>query len=263
MAAFMFAYGMGKSVATGTTTHTSEPMDTPTDGLEPPYFTFVEQIRPPGSTSIIDRAFPGCIVDNFTISVGSGPGRQNSRYTVAFKGSGKIIDPSVLVIPDLATPHYLPSASMTLIINGTNYVTSKNIISLDWQYNNNPLLELGYFPGSGFQDPSNPDSGQIRGRIEVGVRTSTLRMVARFVHGSTELTALKARTEGTFAWTQTGAVGHSLAVNAARVQFKDVRISEASGIVTIELEVAFLFPVGGPLLTAAVTNTIDLVGNET
>jgi hypothetical protein len=273
MAAFMFAYGLGDCTpaASGTGyTHTATPLNTPVDGLEPPYLTYVEQIRPPGGGNVIDRAFPGCIVDSFSINVGQGPGRQNYRYQLNLKGTGQIISPSELTIPVLATPHYLPSGSMLLTINGTNYVTSKNIESLAWQYNNNPLLEQGYFPGSGFQTPTDPTSGQLRGRIEVGVRTSTLHFVARFAAGSTELVSLQEGTEGTVSWVQTGAlistgVYHGINVSSTRVFFKDVRVNEVSGIVTVEIEVEFLFPANqvGPLLTAVATNTIGSVGDET
>jgi hypothetical protein len=270
MAAFMFAYGLGDctpATAGAGYTHTAVPLNTPVDGLEPPYLTYVEQIRPPGGGNVIDRAFPGCIVESFSINVGSGPGRQNYRYQVNLKGSGQVITPSTLTIPALATPHYLPSGTMLLTINGTNYVSAKNIESLAWQYSNNPLLEQGYFPGSGFQTSGNPTTGQIRGRIEVGVRTSSLRFVARFASGSTELTSLAAGTQGTFSWVQTGAAidgshYHGINVSSSLVFFKDVRVNEMSGIVTVEVEMVFLFEDSGPLLTAVATNTIALVGNE-
>ena len=55
--------------------HTADP---PTDGIELPYFSFIEQIRPGGS-SIVDRMAVGCAVEDFTITIGSGPDAPTAK----------------------------------------------------------------------------------------------------------------------------------------------------------------------------------------
>jgi hypothetical protein len=91
----------------------------------------------------------------------------------------------------------LPSASLTLTINGVDYVTSKNIVSLETSWKNNVRMDAGFYPGSGFQTPGDATTGAIRGRLEFGNRAGALKFVARFDHNSTELSLLKAQTTGT------------------------------------------------------------------
>ena len=43
------------------------------DAAELPYFSFVEQIRP-GAVVVLDRMAVGCVVEGWTISIGSGLG---------------------------------------------------------------------------------------------------------------------------------------------------------------------------------------------
>jgi hypothetical protein len=49
--------------------------------------------------SVIDRLMPGCAVEGWTISIGSGPGRANSKINVEFHGSGKLTEPSGIAMP--------------------------------------------------------------------------------------------------------------------------------------------------------------------
>jgi hypothetical protein len=137
-----------------------------------PYFSFVAQIRP-GAGSVIDRPMTGCAVEGWTISIGSGLGRANSKINVEFHGSGKLTEPSV---------------SLTLTINGVDYVTSKNIVSFETSWKNNIRMDAGFYPGSGFQTSGDATTGAIRGRLEFGNRAGALKFVVRFDHNSTELT---------------------------------------------------------------------------
>ncbi|MCX6624677.1 MAG: hypothetical protein NTY38_27170, partial [Acidobacteria bacterium] len=77
IAAWAMAFGLGKVVKSGSApnfTYTCTPLNPPTDGIEPPYFSFIEQIRP-GAASVIDRMAVGCAAEGWTITIGSGPGR--------------------------------------------------------------------------------------------------------------------------------------------------------------------------------------------
>ena len=48
---------------------------------------------------VLDRMEVGCAVEGWTISIGSGPGRANSKITVEFAGSGKVTEPSAIAMP--------------------------------------------------------------------------------------------------------------------------------------------------------------------
>jgi len=71
-------------------------------------------------------------------------------------------------MPAATLEKLLPSASLALTINGVNYVSNKNIVSLETSWKNNVRLDGGFFPGSGFQTPGDGASGAIRGRLEFG-----------------------------------------------------------------------------------------------
>ena len=119
--AWAMVYGLGKVVKSGTTPNFTY-MCTPLipangDAAELPYFSFVEQIRP-GAGVVVDRMAVGCVVEGWTISIGSGPGRANSKITVEFLGSGQVTEPSGITIPAATLEKLLPSASLALTIDG-------------------------------------------------------------------------------------------------------------------------------------------------
>ena len=70
-------------------------------------------------------------VESFQISVGSGPGRANSKISVELVGSGKVIDSATgITMPAATTEKLLPSASLTLSINGVDYVTLSGTVTI-------------------------------------------------------------------------------------------------------------------------------------
>jgi hypothetical protein len=178
----------------------------------------------------------GCVVEGWTISIGSGPGRANSKITVEFVGSGKYVEPSGITMPAATVERLLPSASLALTINGVNYVSNKNIVSLETSWKNNVRLDGGFFPGSGFQTPGDGASGAIRGRLEFGNRQGTLRFVARFENGSTELTKLRQQTAGTAVISLAYDSNNSLELTWHKVSFATAEVSETDGIVTVSVE---------------------------
>ena len=155
IAAWAMAYGLGKVAPTGATPNfiytCTPPFPAAGDASELPFFSFIEQIRPGAATLVVDRMAVGCAVEAWTITVGSGPGRANSKINIEFVGSGLLTEPSGLVIPAVTAEKLLPSASLTLTINGVDYVTAKNIISLETGWKNNIRMDAGFYPGSGFQ----------------------------------------------------------------------------------------------------------------
>jgi len=239
IAAWAMAFGLGKVVKSGSSpnfTYTCTPL-VPANGdaAELPYFSFVEQIRP-GAGVVVDRMAVGCAVEGWTLSVGSGPGRANSKITVDFVGSGKYVDPSGITVPTATAEKLLPAASLAVSINGVDYVSNKNFVSLEASWKNNILLDLGFYPGSGFQSAGNATSGAIRGRLEFGKRQSTLKFVARFGNGSTELTKLKDQTTGSAILTLSYDTNNSLAITWPKVAFSAVEVGETDGIVTVSVD---------------------------
>jgi len=269
-AAFLFAFGLGVPIVTNpvalTYRHTAVPQNPIAGGIELPFLSVVEQIRP-GAGVVTDRMAVGCVLEDFAISLNSGPGRQSAKATCSFIGSGILIEPSVIVLPAKTPEHLLPGAGASIVINGEDYVAAKSIVSMDFMVKNNIRGDTGFFPGSGFQIVGDPTSGAVRGRMEWGNRQISFKFVARFMNGSTELTKLKAQTEGsaTFGLTGaiiTGATRHNLLVTMPRVRFADVVIQDAAGIVTVGVDCTAMNPTDGvtPIVTAYATNAIPVVG---
>jgi len=141
-AAWAMGFGLGKAVKSGTTPnffYTCTPLDPVTDGIELPYFSFIEQIRP-GAGVVVDHMTVGCAVEGWTLTVASGPGRANSKLVVDFVGSGKHVEPSGIALPAATVEKLLPSASLACTINGVNHVSNKNIVSLEAAWKNNLRL---------------------------------------------------------------------------------------------------------------------------
>jgi hypothetical protein len=237
--AWAMAFGLGKVVQSGggpNYTYTCTPLIPASgDAAELPYFSFVEQIRP-GAGVVLDRMAVGCVVEGWTISVGSGPGRANSKITVEFVGSGKFAEPSGISMPAATLEKLLPSASLALTINGVNYVSNKNVVSLETSWKNNVRLDGGFYPGSGFQTPGDATSGAIRGRLEFANRQGTLKFVARFENGSTELTKLKSQTTGTAVIALAYDANSSLEITWQKVSFSMAELGETDGIVMVSVE---------------------------
>jgi len=256
-AAWVMVFGLGASIKTGTPpnlTYTVTPADPVVDGIELAYFSYLEHIRPGGS-DVLDRMAVGCMVSGFTLTVGSGPGRANSKLVADFVGSGKLTEPSGIVMPASTVEKLLPSSSLTLTINGVDYVTNKNIVGLELTWQNNPRLDAGFFPGSGSQD-----AAAIRGRIEYGDRVLGFKFTARFVDGSTEFTTLKNLTEGTAVLVLNFDVNNDLTITVHRNTFSVVELGNTDGIVTVEVTCMPLFHVTNGLITAVAKCNTDLIG---
>lgn len=258
IAAWAMAFGLGKVVKSGANPNwvytCTPPNPANGDAVELPFFSFIEQIRP-GAGVVLDRIAVGCAVESWQIAVASGPGRANSKITIEFVGSGKLTEPSGIALPAAVVEKLLPSASLALTINGTNYVTNKNIVSLEFGGTNNIRLDDGFYPGSGFQTPADATSGAIRGRMEYGNRQFNLKFVARFVNGSDELTKLKNQTTGTAVITLTYDANNSLEVTFAKVSFSMAEVVDTDGRVTVSVECAPMYNAG--IISAVAKCSVD------
>lgn len=263
-AAWAMAFGLGKSQKTGSAPnliYTCTPLDPVTDGIELPYFSFVEQIRP-GASVVLDRMAIGCAIQDFTLTIASGPGRANSKLVVNFVGSGKHASPSSIVIPNATTEKLLASASLAMTVNSVDYVTAKKIVNLELTWRNNLRTDAGFYPGSGFHT-TDPTSGAVRGRLEVGERELAFRFTARFDASSTELAQVENQTEGTAVLSLTYNANNSLQLTVQRVQIASAELDEADGLVTVNAECAALWHSSNGLITAlAKCNVDDIAESE-
>lgn len=263
IAAWAMAFGLGKVVKSGTTpnfTYTCTPLFPANgDAAELPYFSFVEQIRP-GAGVVLDRMAVGCAVESWQLTVGSGPGRANSKINVEFVSSGKVIDSATgITMPAATVEKLLPSASLTLNINGVDYVTNKNIVSLETGWKNNLRMDAGFFPGSGFQAAGDGSSGAIRGRLEFGNRQGNLKFVARFENGSTEYTKLKAQTTGTAVINLSFDTNNSLQITWQKIAYATTELAETDGILTVAVDCTPLYDSTNGIITAVAKCNVDQI----
>jgi|SRR5215510_1515239 len=260
---FCFTTGNATKTAAGTGfTYAATPSDPVVQCINLPPFTFAEQIRTPPD-SVIDRAGIGFVVNDWTLTMQSGPGRANCTISVNCVGTGKMASPSGLTPwPAVTKENFLNAASAAINIVGQDYVLQQSFISLELRWNNNVRLPSGYFPGSGTYQ-----GYAVRGRMEYGDRECALTFVARASKGSAEYNALVSspQTEGPVTVTVTGAIigagpdTHKFTVNFPRAVFSAVTNGEADGIVTVNCTVTPLKPTTGAYVTFSATTDKDAI----
>lgn len=251
--AWAAAFGLGACVKTGSGpyVYTCTPQVPATAGIETPYFSYIEQIRPGGS-AIWDKMYPGCRVAGFLVSLITAPGRASSKITIDMVGSGKITEPSAITLPAKTTEKELPAASLAFTSISVNYVSLKCIISLEWGWNNNVRESTGFYPGSGTQ------SGYAKkGRIENGDRMPVFRFVARCRVGTPEYTLLIALTTGTAVITQTYDADNTYTATFHQLAYKSVQIGDDEGLVTISVEGSPMYHTSNGVLTVVATTAVD------
>lgn len=260
-AAWAFVMGLGNVDETVVGTTGAKYVCTPTDPavhcIDLSAFTVVEQIRP-GVDAFLDNALVGCVITGFTINLESGPGRNNARIAIDIAGSGKVITPSGLTVPDPIPEHPLNAASATISVNGIDYILSKGFISAEITWQVNPRLDTGYYPGSGVDE----NGFALRGRMEYSNRVAGMTFVARASKGSPEYNMLLTMQEGETIVTLSGAqIGagpdkHSISVRFPRSTIAAATNGDADGIVTINCTVKPLKdPVDGYAIFTATTET--------
>ncbi len=148
-------------------------------------------------------------------------------------GSGKLTQPSGVVVPALQTEHHMLAQSMALTINGVDYVSNKRILSGSNARKNNLMLAGGFFPGSGLQGEY-----AIRGRLEIGARVPSFTFTTRLVSGSDEYTKLVAQTTGTAVLTVSYDANNSAQWTWQKISYQVAENTEADGIVAVTVTVA-------------------------
>ena len=168
--AWAMAFGLGNVTVSGSGPYTYVIIPalgaTNATGLELPYFSFVQQIRPGGS-AVLDEMLVGCALKGWKLSIKNSPGRASAMVTAECVTTGQYTSPSGITLPAVYSPHEFNAGMITaLTFNGINYLSgssAKDFVSMEASWENN--FRPGFFPGSGTQD-----GYQIQGRFEWGDR---------------------------------------------------------------------------------------------
>jgi len=254
VAAWAFSFALGNVVKSGSSPnfiYTILPIlgATNTTGLELPYLSYVQQIRPGGS-AVLNQMMVGCAVKTLKLSVTGSPGRASAMLSVGLITSGKYTEPSGITMPAETAVHEIQAGSMTLTINGIDYVTAKNFLSLEWDWDNN--FRSGFYPGSGSQD-----GFQIQGRFEIGDRSHGFKYVARYDASSTELTKLRALTTGTAVLVLTNDANNMLTITEQQLGFQVVELDNTNGIVTVAVTATPQYHATNGLVTVVAKAAFD------
>ena len=224
-----WAYGLsGVTELAGT--YTLTPLD-PATTLDVKTFSTVAQLAEGGGFAV-NNLYYDCAVEEVNFAFNYGPGRQSTKCTASIVGSGKVLTPSAVTVPTLTTEHHMLSGSMSLTINGVDYIAAKSMLSGNIGWKNNLMLDQGYFPGSGTQD-----GASIRGRMEYGLRQITMDFEARLASTSTEYATLKALTSGAASVSVQFDSTHTVTWTFAKVQFRAVTNSDVNGLATVKVVV--------------------------
>ncbi len=216
------------NVAYATSTYTLTPIN-PSTTIELPYFAMVTQLNEGGS-SAIDELHLGNMIAGVTTTFNSGVGRGTGTNSVQFRGSGKTTSPSSITLPStVQSESYMISSAMTaMTVLSTDYVANKRIVRGSMSWNNTPLINAGYFPGSGSQN-----GGALMGRIETGARVPGFSFEVRLANNSPEYAALLAQTSGTATVTMYYDATHYVTWVWQKLIYKNVVRSVSDGLATI------------------------------
>lgn len=262
---WLAAFGLGTFIKSspeiGAFLYTATPLDPVSGGIELPFCSYVETIRQGGS-ALLDRALIGNVVGDWGLELNSGPGRQNAKVTFNLVGSGKILEPSTITMPSAHVEHGLNAGSAAITILGSNYVSLKRLVSLQFTSNYSIRTDQGLFPGSGVD----ANGFQIRGRLENADRVYALNFKVRLENTSTELANLLAQTEGTAVLSLTGALidgttYHGFTLTGHRVRITSAVVDDDQGIVTVSVQVRFLKHTSNGVITLAATCEQDEIGS--
>jgi hypothetical protein len=228
--------------------------------VDMPATTIVQAMRQ-GASDIFDFGLIGCCLEEFSISLNSGPGRQNAQMRSSWIGCGKYASPSTIELPAMEAEHSLNAGGLTTCtVLGTNYLSNKGFVSAEFMWKNNIRADYGYFPGSGTQD-----GFQLRNRMRRGDPMCSLRLVVEAVDGGGELAAATALTEGTASIVVPGAlistgVYHKLEISIERGVFRAVQLADNDGIPVYQIDVELLEHSANGLMTYEVTTATDDIG---
>jgi hypothetical protein len=252
--AWVMSFSLGNVTVAGSSapyTYTVVPAMGATNptGLELPYFSFIQQMRP-GASAILDELLVGCALKSWKLSIKNSPGRASAMCTADCVTTGQYTSPSGITLPTVYTPHEFNAGMIsTLTMNGINYLSGgsgKQFVSMDASWDNN--FRPGFFPGSGTQD-----GYQIQGRFEWGDRAFAVQFVVRVQAGSEEYSNLINQTTGTATIAFTRDTNNSFSMEIQKMGFAAAELSNTDGIATIQVTGTQLYDPTNGLLTVSVT----------
>jgi hypothetical protein len=258
-AAWVFAYGFGGVTPTGVAdpyTYTCIPLD-PLEGLELPYFTYVEEIRAGASPIVSNVTMIGCAVNAFQLEVVNGVGRAASKLSADIIGSGNVVLTAHGFTIPAATPEtLLPASSLALTSLTTNYGTLKRMLAFRFGWGNNVVDEVSYFPGSG----TGALGEAYRGRLLIGEREATCSFEALIEPGGVEDAALAAGTTGTLIAQLSNGANDDLLLTLHKIRYARVEKSPGpGGLVKLAITCAPMWHAANGLVTAVVkTDTAEI-----
>jgi hypothetical protein len=217
--------------------------------LELPYFSYVQQIRPGGS-SILDEIFIGCAIKSWKLSVKNSPGRSGAMLSAECVTTGQYTAPSTITLPATTLLHEFNDGTITALnFNGVDYISgasARQFISMDVTWDNN--VRSGFFPGSGSKD-----GYQTQGRIEIGDRVMGFQLVVRVAAGSTEYANLIALNSAASTFTMHRDSSNIFSMVIQKLSYSTAELSNTDGIVTLQITGDPLFDATNGLVTVTVT----------
>jgi hypothetical protein len=228
-AAMCAVFGVGSfqkaAHGTGGFKYTST-VDTGFSALESdmPVITISESVRQ-GANDVYDIAAIGMALEEFSISLKTGTGRDTAMLNTSWIGCGKYASPSTITHPAATVAHEVNIGGADAIAFLTiDYKTNLRLVSLDFSWKNNIAVASNYVIGGGLQNGYN-----LMGRMRRGKPTVSLRMRVEAVDGSTEWGDLLADTSGTGTVTilgdeiTAGADHHGLSLAFQQIEFIEVK----------------------------------------
>lgn len=192
-------------------------------GRQQPCATIVEQ-----STSGLTRRFPSIQVMAVEVT-----GANNDWIRVAMEliGSGKKTDASGFSFPESVEGTLLRNASLLFEHGPSGSLSDMSCDIKSWRFRSelSYFEEDGYCPGSGYQTPGDPSSGQVRSKLEFNRRAVLFEFVARASASSPLHARLEAGTELYALLTVegsniSGANDHALVIRMPRMKYRAVPI---------------------------------------
>jgi len=224
-----WAYALG-DIALATGLYTIHAID-PTVSLELPYFTVAAQLGEGGGEAI-DEAYVGNAVESVETTFNYGPGRQNVKTTCDYVGTGQHVLPSGVTFPGVLAESYTTAATMTITINGTNYVSTQRVLRGSMGWKNNIILPLRYLPGDGLV------SGSMVGkRLIIGARIPTFTFTTFLTHTSPEFAALYGQTSGTASIHLAFDATHYCQWDYPSIQYRAHAREQEEGLVAVTVDV--------------------------
>lgn len=206
-------------------------------GRQQPVTTIVEQV-----TSGLTRKFPSCQVMALEVT-----GQLNDwiRLSMDLKGSGKktAVNPSAFTMPVSSEGSLLRHASLLFQtgVSGSLSDVSCDVRSFRFRSEYQYFDSDGYCPGSGYQTPGDPTSGQIRNKLEMARRAVVFEFVVRASADNTLFTRLDGSIETSALLTIVGATisgsnPHELILNIPRLKYRAVPIGTDGDLITFQVQ---------------------------